>query len=92
MCPRAGAHLGKGNALSASVVLSMSVERAMEFHMRINDVFLGCVFERHDAVCHVCPTRKKRLGDLLVAALGGHLFKGEEFLRGADHSLCGSTF
>ena len=27
----------------------------------LNDVFLCCVCERHDAVCHVCATRKNRL-------------------------------
>ena len=27
----------------------------------LKDVFLRCVFERYDAVCHVCSTRKNRL-------------------------------
>ena len=31
----------------------------------LNDVFLSCVFERYDAVSHLCATRKTRLGDLL---------------------------
>ena len=33
-----------------------------------NDLFfLRCVFQRHDAACHVSATRKSRLGDLLIA-------------------------
>ena len=33
--------------------------------MSNHDVILHCVFERHDAVCHLCATRTNRLGDLL---------------------------
>ena len=48
-------------------------------------VFLRCVSDRHDAVCHLCATRKNRLGDLLDAhALSCHLFDGEKFLCRAD--------
>ena len=62
----------------------------MKCQMRVNDVF-GCVFERRDAVCHQCATRKKH-GDLLDAqALGCHLLEGGKFLCGADHSLGENT-
>ena len=40
-------------------MLSVSLAGALECQMRVNDVFLRCVFERYDAVCHVRSTLKK---------------------------------
>ena len=39
----------------------------------LNDAFVRCVFEQHDVACHLCATRKNRLGDL-----GCHLPNGEK--------------
>ena len=49
------------HVLSVSVVPSVSVESAMESNDVLNDVLLRCVFERYDAVFHVCATRRNRL-------------------------------
>ena len=57
MCDRTGFY----HVLSVFVVLSVSVESAMESNDVLMTLFLRCVFERYDAVCHVCATRRNRL-------------------------------
>ena len=63
---------------------------------------LRCVFQRHGAVCHFCATRKTHplaarqasllLRDPLVAhPLDSHLFDGELFIGGTEHSRCQKT-
>ena len=48
--------------LSVFMVLSVSVESAMECQMTcLMKCFLRCVFERYDAVCRVSTTRRNRL-------------------------------
>ena len=49
------------SVLFVFVVLSVFVESAMLCQVRVDDVFLRCVLDRHDVVCHVCATRKTRL-------------------------------
>ena len=95
-----GAHFGWEGVLSVSIVLSVSVEGAMgvgcvsvEGAMGVGCVcvtcFLRCVFERHDAVCHLCAARGDRLSHFLDARpLGCHLVDGEKFLRGMNHARC----
>ena len=61
--------------LSVSVVLSVVCGECRGVS-KSND--LRCVFERYDAACHVCATRKN--------TLGCHLLNGEKFLCGQDHS------
>ena len=59
MCDRTA---GFYHVLSVFVVPSVSVESAMEWLMTcLLKCFLHCVFERYDAVCHVCATRRNRL-------------------------------
>ena len=59
MCDRTA---GFYHVLSVPVVPSGSVESAMKCQMTcLMKCFLRCVFERYDAVCHVCPTRRNRL-------------------------------
>ena len=82
----------QGRPISGRHVLSVSVsvQSAMECQMTCQMTCVCTVFlDRHDAVCHLCATRKKRLGDLLDAdALECHLLDGQKFLHGADHSRC----
>ena len=55
----------------------------------LNDVFLRCVFERHDAKSRGRLRQAQRGRDLLVShAKASHLFDGKEFLCGQDHSRC----
>ena len=44
--------------------------RVMQCRMSVDDVFLRCVHERYDAVCHVCSTRKTPLAATQDIACG----------------------
>ena len=75
-------------------VLSVSVEGALECHMRFNDVFCAVSLSGKTQSARLlqpllCRSQRdpNRLGDLLFAhALGCRLLDGEKFLCRADHS------
>ena len=83
---------GRQVCLSVSVVVSVSVETAMECQMRDNVVFCARFDTRAQPLQP--PLRRRlrqpqRVRDLLAAhASDCHLFNGVHFLCGKDHSRC----